>query len=90
MTHFNKPKKTYHDLVAIRKIFLETGSLRYSLKEIEKRLSGTMILLEGLKMRQPYKGVIQDAILKLFGHSELIARQYGARSNHSHTCCCCE
>jgi len=58
---------TKDDLVAIRKIFLETGSLRYSLKEIEKRLSGTMILLEGLKMRQPYKGVIQDAILKLAG-----------------------
>ena len=40
-------------------------------------------------MRQPCKGVIQDAILKLFKHSEVIARQYGTHSNHDHACGCC-
>ena len=89
LAHFNKPRKTYHDLVAIRKIFLETGSLQYSLGEIEKRVNKTMVLLEGLKMRQPCKGVIQDAILKLFEHSEVIARQYGTHPNHGHAGCCC-
>jgi geranylgeranyl diphosphate synthase type I len=87
MKHFTKPKKTYPDLVAIRKIFLESGSLQYSLEEIEKRVNRTLVLLEGLKMRQPYKGVIQDAILKLFKHSELIADQYGTHSDHSNCCC---
>lgn len=90
MKHFTKPKKTYQDLVAIRKIFLETGSLRYSLGEIEKRVNKTLGLLDNLKMRQPYKGVIQDAILKLFKHSEAIAGQYGTCShNHGNTGCCC-
>lgn len=89
LAHFNKPEKTYQDLLAIRKIFLEAGSLHYSLEEIERRVTKTLSLLAGLKMRQPYKGVIQDAILKLFEHSELIARQYGACShNHGNTGCC--
>ncbi|MBI5415337.1 MAG: polyprenyl synthetase family protein [Candidatus Omnitrophica bacterium] len=82
MTHFNKSKKTYSDLVAIRKIFLDTGSLQYSLGEIEKRVNKTLDILGTLKMRQPYKGVIQDAILELFRHSETIAAQYGARTGH--------
>jgi geranylgeranyl diphosphate synthase type I len=87
MAHFNKPRKTYHDLVAIRKIFLETGSLRYSLGEIEKRVNKTLVLLEGLKMRQPCKGVIQDAVLKLCEHNAIIARQYGAHPGHACGCC---
>ncbi len=89
MAHFNKPKKTYQDLVAIRKIFLEVGSLQYSLEEIEKRVNRTLALLETLKMRQPFKGVIQEAILKLFEHSQVIAGQYGAHSGHSCGCCKC-
>ena len=88
MTHFTKPKKTYPDLVTIRKIFLESGSLRYSLEEIEKRVNRTLVLIDSLKMRQPYKGVIQDAILKLFAHSEVIAGQYGVHSHHTCRCGC--
>lgn len=82
MMYFNKPKKTYQDLVAVRRIFLEAGSLQYSLKEIEKRVNKTLDLLDNLKMRQPYKGIIEDAILKLFEHSTIIAQQYFTHSNH--------
>ena len=88
LTHFNKPRKTYRDLVAIRKIFLETGSLRYSLEEIEKRVNKTLNILDTLKMRQPYKRIIQDAILKLFEHSQTIAGQYSVHSGHSGCAAC--
>ncbi|MBI5149699.1 MAG: polyprenyl synthetase family protein [Candidatus Omnitrophica bacterium] len=87
LAHFLKNKKTYPDLVAIRKIFVEAESLQYSLGEIEKRVNKTLAILDTLRMRQPYKGVIQDAILKLFAHSETIARQYGV---HCGPACCCD
>jgi len=74
--YFNKPKKNYSDLIAIRKIFINAGSLRYSLCEIQTRINKTMKILEKLKMNDKYRGIIITAILPLFKQSNVIAKQY--------------
>ncbi len=72
---FNKPKKTYKDLVAVRKIFIDAGSLPYCLKHIDSRLKKTLKILASLKMRSPYKNIIEEALFQLFDHSNRIAHQ---------------
>lgn len=76
MKFFNKPNKNYNDLITIRRIFMQTGSLLYSLKEIEKRSQETHIILNNLKMAPKYRNVIQSAISKLFSQSNRIAHQF--------------
>lgn len=76
LKYFNKPKKTYKDLVAVRKILINAGSLDYSLKEADKRIKGTLNMLGELKMQPKYKAVIKEAIMQLFKHSNRIAKQY--------------
>ena len=76
LQYFDKPKKTHKDLVAVRQIFMNAGSLQYCLKEIETRVSKTLVLLQGLKMHPKYKNIIAEAILQLFRHTEKIALQY--------------
>jgi len=73
--HFNKSKKTYQDLITIRKIFINSGSLGYSLQEIAVRVHKTLKILRNLKMKEPYKQVIARAILQLFQQSRHIAKQ---------------
>lgn len=73
---FNKPRKTYQDLRAIRKIFVDAGSLRYSLREIAGRVHKTIAILKGLKMKAIYKEAIEKSILQLFQQSDHIARQH--------------
>ncbi len=84
MKLFNKPKKTYTDLLAIRKIFLSAGSLSYSLQQIKKRMDTSLTILQGLKMREPYRGIIKDILLQLFKHSETIAQHYQACRQADH------
>ena len=74
--YFNKRKKTYQDLVAVRKIFVNAGSLEYSLKEIKIRIDKTLKLLKNLKMQQHYRLIIEKAILELFQSSNRIAQEY--------------
>lgn len=81
MKHFTKVKKSYSDLVAIRKIFIEAGSLRYSLQEIKKRLERSQKILNKLKMKTRYRGLIEKSLLQLFKQSRTIAGKYGI--NHS-------
>ena len=76
---FTKPKKNYNDLVAIRKIFLNAGSLQYSMESIESRLHKANTLLSELKMRKEYKLIITDAINRLFKHGTRIA-DHGSRT----------
>jgi len=76
VTYFNKPKKTYQDLVAVRKIFIKAGSLQYSLQEVQTRVKQTFKILKTLKMKPKYLKIIEDAIVRLFKHSHLIAEQY--------------
>ena len=59
MKYFNKPKKTYPDLIAVRKIFINAGSLQYSLKEIETRMSKTLKILDKLQMNDKYREIIK-------------------------------
>jgi geranylgeranyl diphosphate synthase type I len=73
---FSKPKKTYADLVAVRKIFIQSGSLNYSLQQINSRLKEAEVLMANLKMKLQYKKLIQRCLFKLFQHSEVLARQY--------------
>ncbi|MCK5013137.1 MAG: polyprenyl synthetase family protein [Candidatus Omnitrophica bacterium] len=76
MTYFNKPKKTYQDLAAVRKIFIDTGSLQYSLKEIKSRFDTTVNILQQLKMNDKYRNIINSAIFPLFKQSNSIAQKY--------------
>jgi geranylgeranyl diphosphate synthase type I len=74
MKYFNKPRKTYSDLIAVRKIFINAGSLHYSLLEIRARVTKTLTILDQLKMNDKYRAIIKGAILPLFKQSHLIAK----------------
>ncbi len=73
-TIFNKEKKTFKDLVAIRKIFIEAGSLDYCLKKVATRIDKTIKILNRLSMQEKYKTAIREAIVKLFQHTDRIAQ----------------
>ena len=73
---FSKPRKTYADLVSVRKIFIQSGSLLYSLEEIRKRITRTEKLLHQLKMKKHYRQLIETALLQLFVPSQAIAQKY--------------
>ena len=74
--YFNKSKKDYQDLIAVRKIFINAGSLEYSLKEIKKRMDKTLSILNHQRMQPRYRNIIQQAILELFETSDRIAQEY--------------
>ena len=76
LKYFSKPKKNYQDLVAIRKIFLEGGSLKYSLQQIKKRLAQAEDLMAGLKMKPQYLAQIEKALFLLFQPSQQMAEKY--------------
>ncbi len=76
ITYFNKPKKNYADLVAVRKIFINAGSLQYCIQEVQTRIEKTLKIFKTLKMKPKYRKVIEEAIHKLFKHSQIIAEQY--------------
>lgn len=73
---FNKPKKTYADLVTVRKIFINSGSLDYCLEQINSRLKRALHLLHQLKMAPKYRRLIEQCITHLFKHSEHLALTY--------------
>jgi len=75
LKHFNKPRKTYHDLIAIRKIFINAGSLTYSLSQMQMRIEESYKILNSLSMNKKYKEMIKSAIDRLFRHSHRIAQE---------------
>lgn len=77
LTTFSKPRKTYADLMTIRKIFITSGSLHYSLLKIKKRLERSLKILHRLKMDLKYRNLIERCLFQLFRHSETIAQKYG-------------
>ena len=79
MRYFTKPKKSYADLIAIRKIFLESQSLNYSLHAIQSRLDQAKRILKELKMNIRYRQVVEDSLFLLFKDSALIAQRNGIR-----------
>ncbi len=78
---FAKQKKTYADLVSVRKIFIQSGSLTYSLQQINTRLDQSLKLLRNLKMMPKYRNLIEKCLFQLFKHSEALAKEYGITAN---------
>lgn len=76
LKYFDKHKKSYNDLVAVRKIFVDAGSLQYCMDQVDDRIQKTFKKLRSLKMQEKYRLVIEDAIYQLFKHSNRIAEQY--------------
>ncbi|MBF0522768.1 MAG: polyprenyl synthetase family protein [Candidatus Omnitrophica bacterium] len=74
-TLFNKPKKTYADLLKVRKIFLETGSLEYSLKEVQTRVQKASQRITKLSMNKKYLHLIQTATFEFFKQTRQIAQK---------------
>ena len=69
-------KKNCIAFATIRKIFIQSGSLKYAMKLLDKRITETLKILSQLKMRTTYKKIIEEAILQLFKHSKRMASQY--------------
>ncbi len=74
---FSKPEKTFQDLLALREIFVDSGSLAYSLKAIKNRLKFSDEILNKLKMQSPYRQVIADSLFLLFQQSKNIGQANG-------------
>ncbi len=78
---FNKKTKTLKDLEAIKKIFVDAGSLNYALDAVNTRLMKAQKILKTLKMNNKYRDLIGGALLKLFAHSQRIVDLYQPRWN---------
>ena len=76
MKHFLKKKKTYQDLLAIRKMFLEANSLYYSLAKIYTLLWSSKKLLDGLALAPRFKKQLEGALQSLFKQSFEIAQTH--------------
>ncbi len=72
--YFTKPHTTYKDLTALRKIFIQTGSLAYSLDQIQTRLKRSEKILKKLKIKKQHLHYIEKLLLELFHHSRRIAQ----------------
>lgn len=81
MRYFNKSHKKYADLVAIRKLFMQAGSLQYSLKEIEKRLIQSHKIFKKLKINKKYRKLIEDSFFNLFKPSQRISSKHHIEFN---------
>lgn len=76
LRYFNKNKKTYQDLITIRKIFFEAGSLHYSLKKIRTLITQARKNLNEVTMKPPYRQTIWDLLSVLFIESCKIAEEH--------------
>lgn len=77
MQYFTKDKKTFSDLVAVRKIFMENGSLTYCLDAVRTRLIKSQKIFNKLEIQEPYRSLVGKSLTHLFKHSQNIADQYG-------------
>jgi geranylgeranyl diphosphate synthase, type I len=73
---FAAKKQTLKNLEAVKKIFVQAGSLDYALDAIHTRLTETHKILGSLKMNKAFRGLLEGAIAKLFNHSREIANLY--------------
>jgi len=76
MKYFAKPQKTYRDLVEIRKIFINSGSLKYSLQQIKVRINQVKKMIEKLKIKKSYRRLIEQSLFSPFEQSQKIAHLY--------------
>ncbi|MDP8212425.1 MAG: polyprenyl synthetase family protein [Candidatus Zapsychrus exili] len=73
LKYFNKKTKRISDLNCIKKIFIDAGSLEYSLKEVESRAKKSLEILRSLRMKPTYKKEIESAIFQFFKQSKQVA-----------------
>jgi len=71
---FQKPRKTYNDLVRIRHIFIESGSLSYSLRKIKTLLKDSHHALNSLCIKPKMKNTLWQAVDLLFRQSHVVAK----------------
>jgi len=79
MKYFSKTKKTYADLVAIRRIFLDAGSLHYCLQETINRINRSQKILLKLNMKIQYRRQIEKCLLFPFDKIYAITDKYGIK-----------
>jgi len=79
LSYFMKKEKVFKDLVEVRRIFIESGSLDYCLSAVKVRLAKSQKILKTLKMDLTYRDLIGDSLLRLFKHSQTIADQYQSK-----------
>jgi geranylgeranyl diphosphate synthase type I len=76
LRHFYKTKTSYRDLLVIRKIFIQAGSLAYSLQEIKSRLERAKKIFGQLRLRKSYRHILWESFVSLFKTSQDIAHAY--------------
>ncbi len=77
MEIFTKPEITHKDLLAVRKIFIETGSLAYSLEHILARLRKAEAIFQQLQIKKQYRRYVEQLLLQSFHQSRAVAEQNG-------------
>lgn len=76
LRYFLKPKKSYQDLVAIRKILINCKSLHYSLNKIKQLLNKSQKIIRELSIKSPYRELIGRSFVALFDTSDNIAKNF--------------
>ena len=76
LNYFTKSKKSYKDLLTIRKIFMDTKSLHYSLKQIKDRIDKAEKAVRQLNIKNNYKKAFWDSLISFFVVSKEIAKKY--------------
>lgn len=71
---FEKPQKTYSDLVKIRRIFIDAGSLAYSLEKINTLLTQSHQKLALLRMKPVFKKTLWQILGALLDQSRCVAQ----------------
>jgi len=71
---FQKPKKSYDDLVKIRHIFVKSGSLAYSLEKVGSLLAKSHHALDSLAITPKIKTALWQALDLLFRQSRIVAQ----------------
>ena len=74
LQYFSKPRKSFRDLLAIREILKEAGSLQYSLQAIQSRLIKSQKVLHSLTMHDFYRRLIQRSLHELFSPTTEMAQ----------------
>ena len=70
---FNTPQKTHADLEKIKEMFINSGSLDYSLDAVAARIQRSQKIIKQLNMLPEYKDLLNSLLLKLFSQSQHIA-----------------
>ncbi len=76
MNLFQKPKKTYRDLIKIRHIFIAAGSLSYSLQKTKSLLRQSRQALDTLTIKPAFKKLLWQALELLFQPTRDLAQTH--------------